>query len=72
MEPRAKARGSSIVTCLNSYSYKINLTAMVPRVDQICHFRMFTRQKHSSTGLAGIHTFSDQWMSDNPLANGRT
>ncbi len=28
LEPRAKARGNSIVIFLNSYSYKLNLTAI--------------------------------------------
>jgi len=33
----------------------------VHMMDRMCHSRMF---------LAGIHTFSDQWMPNNPLVNG--
>jgi len=36
-------------------------------VDQIYHSSIDTRQKHSSTSLAGIQTFSDQRMPDESI-----
>jgi hypothetical protein len=68
MEPRAKARGNSIVTYLNSYSYNLSLTAihLAPLIfknekgeAKSGSFGTYTKRKHPNTTLALVYLATD-------------